>query len=105
MSRALSPGRMMLMAVLVDRHLREARLEHRSRYVPSRNEAGDDRIDIVEIEGGVPISIRLRGRRFGVVWYHHDVEGEVAVTDVCGWFDTLALAAVCVVTVLRRGSA
>jgi hypothetical protein len=35
MSRVLSPGRMMLMTALVDRHFREARLEHRIRFVPS----------------------------------------------------------------------
>jgi hypothetical protein len=79
---------MMLTAVLVDRHLIEARLEHRARFVPSRDETGDDRLDIVEIEGGVTMSIRLRGSRFGVVRYHHD-DGELAATDGCGWYDTL----------------
>jgi hypothetical protein len=50
----------MLTAAMVDRHLREARLEHRSRFVPSGDETGTDRIDIVEVEGGIPASIYLR---------------------------------------------
>jgi hypothetical protein len=50
MSHALSPALMMLTAAMVDRHLREARLEHRSRFVPSGDETGTDRIDIVEVE-------------------------------------------------------
>ena len=104
MSRALSPGRMMLMTALVDRHFREARVEHRCRFVPSGDETGNDRIDIVEIEGGVPTSIYLRGQRFGVVRYHVDADGEVAVTEVCGIFDTPGEAAARVIAVLRQGA-
>jgi hypothetical protein len=95
---------MMLMNAQVDRHLREARLEHRSRYVPSRDEAGDDRIDIVEVEGGRAMSIWFSGKRFCAVRYHYDDDGGVAATEHCGWFDTLALAAVQVVAELRRVS-
>ena len=101
MSRALSPGRMMLTTALVDRHFREARLEHRVRFVPSVDDTGDDKIDIVEIEGGVPASIYLRGQPFGVVRYHLDADGEVAVTEVCGIFDTPGEAAARVIAVLR----
>ena len=101
MSRALSPGRMMLMTVLIDRHLREARLEHRSRFVPSRDAGGDDRIDIVEVEGGRAMSIWLSGKRFGVVRHHYDDDGGVAATQLCGWVDTLGDAVVRVVAELR----
>jgi hypothetical protein len=95
---------MRLAAALVDRHFREARAEHRVRFVPSRDETGGDRIDIVEIEGGVPASIYLRGQRFGVVRYHVDADGEVAVTEVCGIFDTPGEAAARVIAVLRPGA-
>jgi hypothetical protein len=104
MSRALSPGRMMLMTALVDRHFREARLEHRIRFVPSVDETGDDRIDIVEVEGGIPASIRLRRARFGVRRSHHD-DGEVRTVEDCGWFDTPDEAAARVIAVLRRAAA
>ena len=104
MSRAVTPGRMMLMNAQVDRQLREARLEHRSRYVPSRNEAGDDRIDIVEVEGGLAMSIWLKGARFGIVRYHYDDDGEFGATQLCGWADTLGDAAERVVAVLRRAA-
>ena len=40
MSRALSPGLMMLTAALIDGPLREAGLEHRSRFVASGDETG-----------------------------------------------------------------
>jgi hypothetical protein len=94
---------MMLITALVDRHFREARFEHPARFVPSGDETGDDRIDIVEVEGGIPASIYLRrGQRFGVVRYHVDADGGVAVTEVCGIFDTPSEAAACVVAVLRR---
>jgi len=102
MSRAVTPGRMMLMNAQVDRHLREAGLEHRSRYVPSRNDAGDDRIDIVEVEGGLAMSVWLKGGRFGIVRYHYDDDGEFGATQLCGWADTLSDAAVRVIAVLRR---
>jgi hypothetical protein len=104
MSRALSPGLMMLTAAMVDRHLRDARLEHRSRFVPSGDDTGTDRIDIVEVEGGIPASIYLRGGRFAVVRYHVDADGELAVTEVCGIFDTPGEAAARVIAVLQRGA-
>src|SRR5215471_17792397 len=103
MSRALSPGLMMLTAALIDGRLREAGLEHRSRFVALGDKAGDDRIDIVEVEGGIPVSIYLRRRRrFGVVRYHVDADGAVAVTAVCGIFATPSEAVACVVAVLRQ---
>jgi len=101
MTRAVTPGRMMLMNAQVDRHLREARLEHRS-YVPAREDDGDDRIDIVEVEGGLAMSIWLKGGRYGVVRYHYDDNGEFQPTQLCGWADTLGDAAVRVVAVLQR---
>src|SRR5215472_13921329 len=102
MTRSPSPGRMMLMNAQVDRQLREARLEHRSRYVPSRDEAGDDRIDIVEVEGGLAMSIWFKRNRFGIVRYHYDDDGEFGATQLCGWADMLGDAAVRVVAELRR---
>jgi hypothetical protein len=75
-----------------------AKLEYRAQFVAS----GDDRIDIIEIEGGVAMSIRLRGRRFGVRRDQHDDDGEVAAVEECGWFDSPASAAACVIVVLRR---
>jgi hypothetical protein len=102
MSRALSQGRIMLMTALVERRLRDAGLEHRARYMPSATETGDDWIEIVEIEGGVPASICLRGWRFGVRRYHHDDDGKVATTDYLGWFDTPSGAAALAAAVLRR---
>ena len=72
------------------------------RFVASGDETGEDRIDVVEVEGGVPISIRLRGERYGVVRCHRDDDGEVAATEECGWFDTPALAAAYVLALLRR---
>jgi hypothetical protein len=101
MSRTLLPGRMMLMTAMIDRPLREAHLEHRGRFVPSGDETGTDRIDIVEVEGGIPASIYLRGQRFSVVRYHVDADGEVAVTEVCGIFATPSDAAACVIATLR----
>lgn len=50
-------------------------------------ETGDDTIDIVEVEGAVEMSIRLRGRRFGVVRYHHD-DDEGGAVGRCGRFET-----------------
>jgi hypothetical protein len=61
-------------------------------------------IDIVEIEGGVSMSIRLRDKRFGVVRYHVDDDGEVAAAQDCGWFDTPSGAAVRVVAALRQAT-
>lgn len=105
MSHGRSAGLLMLTAAMVDRHFRGAGLEHRVRFVASGDETGEDRIDVVEAEGGVPISIRLRGERYGVVRYHHDDDGEVGAVEECGWFDTPALAAACVIGVLRRAAA
>jgi hypothetical protein len=105
LSRATAPGLMMLTAAVIDRHFREARLEHRVRFIPSGNDKGDDRVDVVEVEGGVPVSIRLWGGRYGVVRYHRDDEGEIVVTVDCGWFGTPSEAAACVVAVLRRRGA
>jgi hypothetical protein len=48
-----------LLVTLIDRRLRDVGLEHHGRFVPSADEAGDDRIDIVEVEGGIPASICL----------------------------------------------
>jgi hypothetical protein len=93
------------MTALVDHRLHEAGLEHRARFVASGNDAVDDLIDIVEVEGGVPASICQRGRRFGVRRYHHDDDGEVAASGDCGWFDTPAEAAAQVVELLRRAGA
>ena len=104
MSRAVSPGRMLLLNAQVDRHLREARLEHRSRYVPARDDDGDDRIDIVEVEGGLAMSIWLKGGRFAIVRYHYDNNGEFGATQLCGWADKLGDAAVRVVAVLQRAA-
>jgi hypothetical protein len=70
--------------------------------VPSRNEADDDRIDIVEVEGGLAMSIWFKGGRFGIVRYHYDDGGEFGATQLCGWADTLGKAAERVVAVLRR---
>jgi hypothetical protein len=83
MSRALLPGRMMLMTALVDRHFREARVEHRGRFVPSGDEPGNDRIDIVEIEGGVPASIYLRGRRFRKTFFPTCFRSELPGSSGC----------------------
>jgi hypothetical protein len=94
-----------LLVSLIERHLRAARLEHRGKLVAVGHGMGDDKIDIVEIEGGVEMSIRLRGRRFGVVRYHHDDDGEVGAVEDCGWFDTPGEAAARVAAVLRRGAA
>jgi hypothetical protein len=105
MSRALSSGRMMLMVAVVDRHLRESRLEHRARFVPSGGEGNDPRIDIVEVEGGVAMSIQLRDKRFGVIRYHVNDDGQVAAWDDCGWFGTPGEAAARVAAVLRRAAA
>ena len=103
MTRSPSPGRMLLMNAQVDRQLREAGLEHRSRYVPSRNEEGDDRIDIVEVEGALEPDAHRKAARFGIVRYHYDDDdGEFGATQLCGWADTLGKAAERVVAVLRR---
>jgi hypothetical protein len=101
-SRSFATSRMVMTVALIDHHLREAGLEHWARFAPSGDETGDDRIDIVEIEGGVPVSTRLRGSRFGVRRYHHDDDGEVVVTDYLGWCDTPGEAAARVIEVLRR---
>jgi hypothetical protein len=93
-----------LLVSLVERHLRAARLEHRAKFVPAGKEM-DDKIDIVEVEGGFEMSICLRGRRFGVVRYHHDDDGEVELVENCGWFDTPGEAAARVAAVLRRRAA
>jgi hypothetical protein len=95
----------MLLVALVDRHLREARLEHRARFVPSGAKGDDPRIDIVEVEGGVAMSIRLRDKRFGVIRYHVNDDGEVAAWDDCGWFGSLGEATGRVAAVLRRAAA
>jgi hypothetical protein len=96
-SRTLSSGLVMLTAALIDHQLRAAGLEHRTRFVAS----GDDRLDIVEVEGGIPAGIRLRGGRYGVVRYHRDDEGEVWSIEECGWFKTPGEVAARVVAVLR----
>ena len=102
MRRAHGTGRAVLTIAVLNRHLREAGLEHRARYIPARNDTGDDRIDIVEIEGGVPVSIHLVGQRYGVKWYDFDEDGEIEEAENLGLYDTAALAAACVIGVLRR---
>jgi hypothetical protein len=84
MSRALSPGRMMLMNAQVDRHLREARLEHRSRYAPSGDDTGTDRIDVVEVEGGRAMSIWFSGKRFCAVRHHYDDDSGSRPRSIAG---------------------
>jgi hypothetical protein len=94
---------MLLAGALVDRHLREAGLEHRARFVRARGDTVDDRIDIVEIEGAVPVSIiQLADGRYGVNRYDFDEDGEVEATTECGWYATPDEAAACVVAMLRR---
>jgi hypothetical protein len=83
-SHGRSAGLLMLTAAMVDRHFRGAGLEHRVRFVASGDETGEDRIDVVEAEGGVPLSIRLRRGRYGVVRSHRDDGGEVGRSRSAG---------------------
>ena len=66
MRRAHGTGRVVLTIAVPNRHLQEAGLEHRARYVPARDDIVDDRIDIVEVEGRVPVSVQLAGQRYRV---------------------------------------
>jgi hypothetical protein len=91
-----------LTIAVVDRHLQEAGLEHRARYLPARDDTVDDRINIVEVEGGVPLSIRLAGKRYRVNRYDFDEDGKIEASKNLGLYDTAALAAACVVGVLQR---
>jgi hypothetical protein len=95
---------MVLAMALVDRHLREAGLEHRARYVPARHETVDDTIDILEVEGGVPVAIQLAGGRYCVNLYEMADDGEVVAFEDCGSFATPGEAAARVVEVLRRAT-
>jgi hypothetical protein len=92
---------MLLTVALVHDLLCAGGLEHRGRFVPS----GDDRIDIVEIEGGVTVSIRLAGGRYGVNRYDRDDHGEIEASEDCGLYATLGETAACVVAVLQRAAA
>lgn len=102
MRRPYGTGRVVLTIAVLNRHLQEAGLEYRARYVPARNDAVDDRIDIVEVEGGVPLSIRLAGKRYSVNRYDFDEDGKITASEDLGLYDTATLTAACVIVVLRR---
>jgi hypothetical protein len=104
MKRPYGTGRVVLTMAVLNRHLQEAGLEHRARYVPERNDTVDDRIDIVEVEGGVPLSIRLAGKRYRVNRYDFDEDGNVKTSEDLGLYHTAALATACVIGVLRRST-
>src|SRR5262249_40889959 len=102
MRRSHGTGRVVLTIAVVDRHLQEAGLEHRARYVPARNGKIRQRIHIRQGESGVPVSIRLAGGRYGVNRYDFDEDGRIEAAENLGLYDTAGLAAACVIGVLRR---
>jgi hypothetical protein len=102
MRRAHGAGRVVLTIAVLNRDLQEAGLEHRARYVPGCDDIADDRIDIVEVEGGVRVSIQLAGQRYGVKRYDFDEDSKIGEAEILGPYDTAALAAACVIGVLRR---
>ena len=50
----------------------------------------------------MPVSIHLVGLRYGVKRYDFDDDGEIEEAENLGMYDTAALAAACVIGVLRR---